>query len=153
VEKETIPTGSFKKKVKAGADIAAAGTVLYATKGNKSNEFWMYTPPAFAAAPMPGREGVEASALGVHRSSFIVSPNPAAGGFATVSFTGALEHLTTGPLSLAVFDVSGRCVGVWKPLLRNGAADLDLRHLTSGVYLVRLDAAGFSATQKFVVQR
>ncbi|OYD15378.1 hypothetical protein CH330_05835 [candidate division WOR-3 bacterium JGI_Cruoil_03_51_56] len=34
----------------------------------------------------------------------------------------------------------------------NGAANLDLRTLSAGVYLVRLDTDGFATTSKLVVQ-
>jgi hypothetical protein len=151
VEKETIPafgvTGK-KKKVKAGADIVAVSTVLYATKGNKSNELWMYTPGATVFAA-PRRDGVEAERLAIDDWRLTIAPNPLAAGFVSVR----LSSLLTAPFSLRVYDAAGRCVGVWKPLLRNGAADLDIRHLVAGVYLVRFESDGFSASQKLVVQR
>jgi hypothetical protein len=148
-EKETIPTGLFKKKVKAGADIVTVGDVLYATKGNKSNEFWMYTPSAFMFdAPRP--DGVEASSFIVHRPSFIVCPSPLAGGFVHLAVGGTS---LSRPALIRLYDAAGRCVGVWKRLLENGSTDLDLRHLATGVYLVRIEADGFTTTQKLVVQR
>jgi hypothetical protein len=154
VEKETIPTGSFKKKVKAGADIAAAGTVLYATKGNKSDELWMYSPAAFAPAPMADRDGVEGSSFIVDRSSFSVEPNPLASGFATVSFNRPLDHSTTGALLLSVFDITGRAVKTQNLALgRSGSFSLDLRALSAGVYLVEVETDGFTARKKLVVQR
>jgi hypothetical protein len=148
-EQETIPTGLFKKKVKAGADMVAAGPMLYATKGNKSNEFWMYLPGAYLLAP-PGRDGVEAGATGNREWRVGIGPNPVAAGFV---------HLVVGGTSLSrpalvrLYDAAGRCVGVWKPLLRNGAADLDMRHVAAGVYIVRVEADGFAASQKLVLQK
>jgi hypothetical protein len=147
-EKETIPTGMFKKKVKAGADIVAVGTVLYATKGNKSNEFWMYTPGATVFAA-PQHDGVLAERLTIDDWRLTIAPNPLAAGFVSVR----LSSLLTAPFSLRIYDAAGRCVGVWKPLLRSGAADLDMRHLAAGVYLVRVEMGSFVATQKLVVQR
>jgi hypothetical protein len=152
-EKETIPKGSLKKKVKAGAGIVAVGTNLYATKGNKCNELWTYLPGAFAAMPQPGREGVVSSSFLVPRSSFIVSPNPLASGFATVSFTRQLDHSTAGPLSLSVYDASGRLVRQSAIYNQQSAMVLDLRSMPAGVYLLKVTAAGFSATRKLVVQR
>jgi hypothetical protein len=35
----------------------------------------------------------------------------------------------------------------------NGVIPLDLRSLSSGIYMVRLDAGGLSATQKLVVNK
>ena len=149
-EKETIPTGAFKKKVKAGADIVAAGQVLYATKGNKSDEFWTYLPSAYLLEP-PGRDGVLASSFVVHRSSFTVSPNPLAGGFAVLRYS--LPQAGTARLN--VYDVTGQAV-LSRVLSEDGGASsviLDLRHLSAGLYLVRLTSDDFSATQKLVVPR
>jgi hypothetical protein len=155
VEKETIPkvgTTGKKKKVTSGADLATADHVLYATKGNKSNELWLYVPGAFTF-DTPRRDGVVAERLATGDWRLAIAPNPLASGLATLSFARPLDHPTTGSLLLSIYDAAGRCVGVWKPLLRDGAADLDLRHLATGVYLVRVEADGFTATQKLVVQR
>ena len=129
--------------------MVAVGGVLYATKGNKSNELWMYVPSA-SLFEVPRHDGVEASSFIVHRSSFIVSPNPLAAGFAHLSVGGTS---LSRPALVRLYDVAGRCVGVWKPLLQNGAADFDVRHLAAGVYLVKVETDDFSATQKLVVQR
>ena len=108
-EKETIPRGLDKRKVKAGGDIVSANSVLYAIKGNKSNELWMYLPGSFLLESSR-HDGVEAGSFIVHRASFIVTPNPLRGGVATVSFTRPLNHLTAGPLTLCICDVTGRVV-------------------------------------------
>jgi hypothetical protein len=152
LELDTMPSyGSSGKlrRVNAGGFIASAAGTLYALKGNKTREVWRFAP-GFVVAPEPAREGVmaEQSAIGDWRLA--ISPNPLASGFA---------HLTVGGTSLSrlalvrLYDAAGRCIGVWKPLLRNGAADLDMRHLAAGVYLVKAEADGFSASQKLVVQK
>jgi hypothetical protein len=153
VEKETIPavgvTGK-KKKVKAGADIVALGTDLYATKGNKANELWMYTPGAFAAVPMPEREGVTSSSFLVPRSSFIVSPNPLASGFVVLRY--GLPK--AGVAWLRVYNVTGQTVMTQTLVAgRSGVVNVDLRHLSNGVYVVRFASEGFECSQKLVVQR
>jgi M6 family metalloprotease-like protein len=153
-ELDTMPAfGSTlkKKKVKAGGDIVNYGDgVLYALKGNKTHEFWRYIVPAYVANSQPARDGVEAGRLTIDDWRLTISPNPLAGGFV---------HLVAGgtsrsrPALVRLYDVAGRCVGVWKPLLRNGATDLDVRHLAAGVYLVRVEAEGFAGSQKLVLQR
>ena len=153
VEKETIPavgvTGK-KKKVKAGADIVALGTDLYATKGNKANELWMYTPGAFVAVPMPEREGVTSSSFLVPRSSFIVSPNPLASGFVVLRY--GLPK--AGVAWLRVYNVTGQTVMTQTLVAgRSGVVNVDLRHLSNGVYVVRFASEGFECSQKLVVQR
>jgi hypothetical protein len=84
-------------------------------------------------------------------AALCVTPNPLAGGFATVSFSLAKP----GPMTASVHDVSGLCVATVKSLLqtRVGSVHLDLRKLASGVYLVRLEANGCSIRQKLIVQR
>jgi hypothetical protein len=79
-----------------------------------------------------------------------LSPNPTTGGFVHLAVGGtSLSRLA----SVSLYDAAGRCVGVWKPLLRNSAADFDVRHLAAGVYLVKVEADEFAATQKLIVQR
>ncbi|MFO7650105.1 MAG: T9SS type A sorting domain-containing protein, partial [bacterium] len=58
-----------------------------------------------------------------------------------------------GPATLRVFDVTGRAV-VSQSLVagRSGTASLDLRSLSAGIYLVKLESEGYSSTHKLVVQ-
>jgi hypothetical protein len=52
-----------------------------------------------------------------------------------------------------VYDVTGRSVLSWSIVAtRTGALSLDVRHLSAGVYLVRLDADEYTATRKLVIQ-
>ncbi len=151
-EKETIPTGAFKKKVKAGADMVCVDGVMYATKGNKSNELWMYTPGVGSFAPhvLPSTQdvGMLRDASGVMR----ISPNPLAGGFATLSFTRPLDHWSTGPLRLSIYNASGSLVHSTFGL-STSSFRLDLRSMPAGVYLIRLESDSLAATHKLVVQR
>lgn len=79
-----------------------------------------------------------------------VQPNPLRSGFATVRF--ALPKAAV--LRLALYDVAGRAVlHQTVPAVKQGTTSLDIRSIPNGVYLVRLDADGYSATQKLVVQR
>jgi len=130
----------------------SANSVLYAIKGNKSNELWMYLPGSFLLESSR-HDGVEAGSFIVHRASFIVTPNPLRGGVATVSFTRPLNHLTAGPLTLCICDVTGRVVLKSPIAIRHSPFALDLRSMPAGVYLVRLSADGLTNSQKLVVQR
>jgi hypothetical protein len=150
-EKDVIPRGVLNKRVKAGADIAAAGAVLYATKGNKTNELWMYTTGSWAAGPQPRHEGVTAERSAIDDWQLAISPNPLASGLATVSFTRPLGHSTTSA-TLSVYNAAGRCIHS-SFALRTSSFRLDFRSMPVGVYVVKLTADGFSATQKLVVQR
>jgi len=152
-EKEDIPligsTGK-KKKVKAGGALAAIpGKAVFGLKGNKSAEFWRYVPATTLVAPA-GREGVMASRVPSAECRVTIEPNPLATGFAALRYS--LPQ--PGPARLAVYDVAGRTVKYQQLVLgRSGAVSLDLRHLSAGVYLVKLEAGAFTARQKLVVQR
>jgi hypothetical protein len=147
-EKETIPTGTLKKKVKAGADIVTAGLSLYATKGNKSNELWQYVPGAFVFEA-PRHDGVLAGKT-VIAQGMSISPNPLAGGYAVLRY--GLPK--AGAAQLSVYNVAGQTV-MARTLAagRSGIVNLDLRHLSNGVYLVKFASDGYENSQKLVVQR
>jgi len=138
-----------RKKVKAGAALAPyPGLGIFAFKGNKSLEFWNYTPFDVAGA-QPTRDGVTTASTQIGALSFAIAPNPLVGGLATVRYNLPKAGLAT----LNVFDVTGRTV-LTQTLAagRTGTAGLDLRKLEAGVYLVKVTTEGFSTTQKLVVE-
>jgi hypothetical protein len=146
-EKETLPKGASGKKVKAGGDITTAATVLYAFKGNKQNELWMYVPGTFLF-DLPRHDGVMAGATATHQG-MTISPNPLATGFAVLRYS--LPKADAAVLS--VYNVAGQTV-MERPISgRSGIVNLDLRHLSNGVYLAKLTGDGFAGAQKLVVQR
>jgi hypothetical protein len=139
-----------RKKVKAGAALVGhPGTGIYGFKGNKSLEFWRYTPYDVVAGAQPRRDGITAGATEIGSPSFAIAPNPLSGGFATVRYSLPKAGLAT----LNVFDVTGRTVLAQTLAAgRTGTASLDLRKLEAGVYLVKVTTEGFSTTQKLVVE-
>jgi len=151
-----------KKKVKAGADITAMTTEfpvrpdwvdLPALKGNKTNEFWMFTDLFGSGVQGSGnREGVMAGGRSsVGSWQFTVMPNPMRADFATVH----LDPRTLGPSNpvLSIFDPAGRLVLHSAICNLRSETALDLRGLSAGVYLVRLSAGSFTTAQKLVIQR
>jgi len=54
-----------------------------------------------------------------------------------------------------VYDVTGRSVAVTRTPghLATGSLSLDMRSLSAGIYLVKVEAGDYSATQKLVVQK
>jgi hypothetical protein len=97
----------------------------------------------------PERSGVLAGRTGRVQHGLTVSPNPLAGGFATLRY--ALPR--AGAATLSVFDVTGREVTSRSLVAtRTGAINLDLRSLSNGVYLVQLDADDYTTARKLVVQ-
>ncbi|UCG43232.1 MAG: T9SS type A sorting domain-containing protein, partial [candidate division WOR-3 bacterium] len=151
-ELETIPAfGSTqrKKRVKYGADLVHWNYGIFFTlKGNKTVEWWRYVSHPSAAYSAPRRSGVMAEAVKVRRYGITVAPNPLSDGVAQVRF--ALPR--TGPVTLSVFDMAGRAVEKQTVLAgRSGSARLDLRGLSAGVYLVKVEAGEYTDTRKLVV--
>jgi hypothetical protein len=151
-ELETIPRvgiGSTKRvKVKAGAGIAALGSVLYATKGGNTAQFWRYglADEVFGSGHA-GREGVTAGAMTIADLRLTIAPNPVAGGIATVRSN--LPGLS--PARLRVFDVAGRVVH--SSLVRRPSEfRVDLRSIPAGVYLLRLESGAGQAARKLVIE-
>jgi hypothetical protein len=149
-EKETIPRAPIKKKVKAGAGMVAVGGLVFATKGNKTNELWVYVPSSFAPEPpVPQRDGVLAGKT-VIAQGMSISPNPLASGFAVLRY--GLPK--AGAAQLSVYNMAGQTVMTRKLATgRSGNVNLDLRHLSNGVYLVKFSSEGFASSQKLVVER
>jgi len=82
--------------------------------------------------------------------SLTLLPSPLAGNVLHVNYS--LNQV--GPASVTLFDVSGRPVAARRfSADRAGELPLDLRLLSGGVYLVRLDDGQRSLVQKLVVQR
>jgi hypothetical protein len=152
-EKENIPligSSTKKKKIKAGAAVAAFGqAALFAFKGNKCVEFWRYGIPNTDVYGPARPEGVMASVVKPVAGALRIAPNPLTGGYATVRYS--LPR--SGAANLRIYDVTGRTVLTQGFLAgRDGSVNVDLRKLTAGVYLVKLSGEGFAATQKLVVQ-
>ncbi|HDQ99598.1 MAG TPA: T9SS type A sorting domain-containing protein [candidate division WOR-3 bacterium] len=80
-----------------------------------------------------------------------LGPNPLIGGFATLRYS----LPKAGPAAVSVYDVSGRSVFLTRTPghLVTGSLSLDMRSLSAGIYLVKVEAGDYSATQKLVVQK
>lgn len=152
VELETIPafghTGK-KKRVKNGGDIVLADENLYALKGNKTLEFWMYSRSSDDAAPGTARPAVMAAGgLSTDDCRLTIAPNPLVGSRALHLTAGAPGFLGT----VSLYDAAGRRVLV-RSLGYSTTGTLALPDLSPGVYLLRLDAAGRSVTRQIVLTR
>ena len=148
-EGDTIPRGTEKKKVNAGSDLATAGMSLYALKGNKCYQFWKYVPGSTDLFAPPQRDGVLAGKTAI-TPGVSISPNPLANGFAVLRY--GLPK--AGAAEVSIYNVAGQTVMAQTLVAgRSGVVNLDLRHLSNGVYLVKFSSEGFANSQKLVVQR
>lgn len=145
-----------KKKVGNGASMVSyeggnVPVILFVLKGSKTNEFWMYE----AVYPGAGQGDCAAGAMADSwtcstQAACMVVPNPIYAGRFTVTMT----PCTSGPARLSILDALGRCrlsmpVDACRPI----GLDAGSLGLGPGVYLVRLDAPGRSASAKFVTTR
>lgn len=138
-----------KKKVKAGADIVTFGSVLYALKGNGTNELWRYEPKVvLGAQPKSGRYGVMQSGSSAVEPGLSVTPNPLTGHVA------ALRWSLPRPAraQLTVWDAVGRVVRQMPLAAGAGQAHADLGGLSPGIYVVQLSTPAASWTCKVVLQ-
>ncbi|HTW93126.1 MAG TPA: right-handed parallel beta-helix repeat-containing protein [bacterium] len=143
-------TGSRRRVSAGGALTHYPYTGMFAFKGNRTNEFWRFRPFWGMPAPRePNRDGVAAGTFDIANPSFAIAPNPLMGGLATVRYNLPKAGLAT----LSVFDVTGRTVFEQTMAAgRSGTANLDLRKLDAGVYLVKVATDGFSTTQKLIIE-
>jgi hypothetical protein len=154
VEQDTVPNNGStgrKKRVKYGADLVSwGGGAFFALKGNKTRELWRYVIPSAMAMPRPERSGVMGGVVKAGKLGVTLAPNPLTGNVATLRYSLPMA----GPATISVFDVTGRSVMERSVLAtRTGAVSLDVRSLSAGIYLVRFDTDGYTATQKLVVQK
>jgi hypothetical protein len=153
-ESDTIPTNGTtgrKRRVKYGGDIVAWGHgAFFALKGNKTVETWRYVVPSFAGR-QPARSGIQAGHTRTPSGHGVrVLANPVAGDHATIGYSLPVA----GPARMTVFDAAGRTVRERQlPLSRYGSVTVDVRGLSSGIYLVSLETETYSATRKLVLQR
>jgi hypothetical protein len=154
-ELDTMPaygTTQKRKKVKAGADLVEVDGTFYAFKGNKTPEFWQYVPFP-APTESRSRTGVQVSSVIVGRGPSAVLPNPLRAGFVTVTAGGQAARWSSGPVTVSVHDATGRLVQRSAFGAQQSAVTLDLRRLSTGIYLLRIEAGGCVTTQKLVVRR
>ncbi|MBM3314860.1 T9SS type A sorting domain-containing protein, partial [candidate division WOR-3 bacterium] len=138
-ELDTMPalgSSGRRKRVKNGGDIVAwSEGVFFALKGNKTNELWRYVAPAGALSPgSPLRSGAQSGGAATTVAGRRLSIAVPAG----------------GPVSVRVFDASGRLV-LRARVVRPQTAAVDLGGLRAGVYMVRLDWGTAGSTQRVVV--
>jgi hypothetical protein len=155
LELDTIPA-----RVKAGADIVSSPVGLHALSGNRTGRFWRYTVEPAQSRRRTGivsheHAGVQARPAVLRRSSLAVSPNPLRAGFATLQVSGQAAQWPSGPVTVSIYDASGRCVLRQASGVGHQASSvvLDLRSLRAGVYMLKLTAGGCTTTQKLVIRR
>jgi len=144
-----VGTSGKKHSVGQGGDITSDGYIIFAFKGNRSNELWRYRMPA----PVIGSGGTQLAWVGPMGSltGMELSPNPAHAGVVTVHY--ALP--AGGPMKVTLFDISGRAVQTQscRAVGSSGSLALDLGRLSAGIYVARLQSGDLSLSEKLVIER
>lgn len=124
---------------------AGAGFAVWTkTRDPGAFQVWGRTLPA------GGFSGIAAEPTTPVAVRFELFPNPSLSGRVTVRY--ALP--TSGPLTVALLDVTGRAVRTQQvQAAREGAVSIDASGLSAGVYLVRIAGAGATLSDKLVIQR
>ncbi|MGQ9707411.1 MAG: T9SS type A sorting domain-containing protein [bacterium] len=135
-----------KKRVKGGGDlISYSPGLLFAIKGNKTREFWHYYAPVTDSPNLPN--GILGATLSPANWRFWLSPNPCHCDNVTLQ-----HNLENSPaLTLTVCDITGAIRFTTR--ITSKSAQLNLSHLPTGVYLVRMDGDKISSTRKLVISR
>jgi len=146
---KSVGSSGEKKKVKAGGDLVSFdGRALFAFKGNKTSEFWRFVCPEGGGSLLEVRSGGRTPNVVSGGRRFTLSPSPVADGWATLRFPVPRPE----PLAVGVFDIAGRSVlRLWVPAGRHGIARLDVRALSAGVYMVRVEAGALVERCRLVV--
>ena len=153
VELETLPRGPSNKRIKAGGALAFAPKwwkgrgegEIYALKGGNTVEFWKYEatgePPTFAAQ-------AEASLVNQKFATLRIIPNPSNGNF-TIDYNLKLEK----DIRIKIFDIAGALIreAITKP--KSDQIKLDLKDLSQGVYILRLENDNYWLSRKLIIQK
>jgi hypothetical protein len=142
-----IAASGRTRRVYAGGSIVSADGTLFALRGNRTNELWRYALGS-TDAPQPSRDGVTAAQILLGDGQLTIGPSPLVGGVIHINAGRTAQSAT-----VRLFDALGRQVAVRNLTFRNGGADFDVHHMAAGIYLVRVESAGRSATQKLVIER
>lgn len=148
LERTPIPLGPSGKKVKAGGSLTVLNRQCWALKGNRTFEFWVYTPDTMMVMlPLrPVRSGVAAEPERDIASGFAVWPQITRGSV-LLRYQSELEPASA---RLTVFSLSGRVV--LERTVIPGITRLDLSQLSSGAYFVRLAAPEAVFIEKVIVR-
>jgi len=143
-----LPLGGSGKQVKYGGSLWHLDRQIWALKGNKTNEFWVYTPDTmtmFRPSPSP-RNGQAGPASGITGAGpLVVVPNPVTGRVVSVSAR------TDVPGLVELYSPLGRLVRE-TPLLPGRTAALRIDGRASGTYFVRFSSRGVVETRKLVIR-
>jgi hypothetical protein len=145
-EKDTIPLGLARKKVKGGGALAfiaqTSGTKgrgegeIYALKGNNTDEMWVFLTEAVPPEEKDAKNKTQQSFAG------------------TMAIFNNSSPLPSGKIK--VYDVTGRLIKQFSPILNQEwvkGKRIGLSNLNTGVYFLRFESKGFCSIKKLIVRQ
>ncbi|MBN2538081.1 hypothetical protein JXB37_07395, partial [candidate division WOR-3 bacterium] len=147
VELESLPHGPSGRRVKHGGSVAVISKRVWALKGNKTLEFWSYTPDTFLLfGARPDRSGAAEEPARVPRWSgdFLVGPSPAREELVVRAAPGA------GRAMVELVSPAGRVVRS-AALSPGGQIRFGLRDIAAGTWFVRIRTADIAETRKVII--
>jgi hypothetical protein len=147
---DDMPASSLGKKIKSGGDLIYAAGNLYALRGNKTFDFYVYN---FGSGIGIEEPKTKKSIIDFNDISLRVKPNPLAKtAQINYSFSGSQKSKT--PISIKLYNVTGEVVKVLvSDLVLPGTYSFNFRraNLTNGVYFVCLTVKNRQISQKVVI--
>jgi hypothetical protein len=145
-----IPPGT--KRVKHGGALVYANGHLYALRGNKTTDFFIYNFGSGIGIEEPKKPKFYRRSQGISMQIF---PNPFSNKTRLqYSLSGSIDSKT--PVTIKLYNATGRMERLLvKDLLPSGTYTLNLnsKNIPKGVYFVQLKALNRKLTQKVVINR
>jgi len=147
----SAPESPSLRPVKDRAGLACAGTDLNSfAKGENTSELSSFSFAPDDSTPLVQRVGVMAAPTRPADGCVAITWNPFASGYALLR----CNLPEAGPATFDVVGMTGRVLLTQTLVVgQNGITRLDLRKLTSGVYLVKVTSKGFYTTRRLVITR
>ncbi|MDH5187215.1 MAG: T9SS type A sorting domain-containing protein, partial [candidate division WOR-3 bacterium] len=154
---EPIPLGPSYRKVKYGGNLCYAPNNgrIYALKGNKTFEFWVYDPslkmifaePPSSASPSGNMESDQPE---LNLTKFKVTPNPNSGRFAL-----KYNVKRNGSVRLRLYNVLGELVFEKTGQTQNGSGiiTVDATELSAGIYVMKVVSGNQQFVGKVLIQK
>jgi hypothetical protein len=152
---DDLPAGISGRQVSAGGALSWADDRLWALKGNGTREFWSYRPAAssLGLTPNSGRQTQSSMRPQAPGFRFETAPSIFRNPHSAIRIDFALPR--AGGHSLKLYDITGKLVATLAEGYRAaGVASVRLQttSLSSGIYVVRLQAEGSVLTQRLIIE-
>ncbi|MCX8015235.1 MAG: T9SS type A sorting domain-containing protein, partial [candidate division WOR-3 bacterium] len=143
-----IPVIDKKHAPKSGAAMAYADGKVWLLVGNKTPDFWCYTPGS-EKLNMP-QDVIASNSEAISNSSFMfnVNPNPFTK-HSTIRYTVPIS----GNVTIKLYNASGRLIKTLvNDYLKAGSYTTTLTNIASGVYFLKYESAHNKAEVKLTVR-